>query len=296
MTDRETIAHTFIETPPLPKDMMEGLKRERTVKALRRTYIVHACAKLPLITVVVKLSNNRKQSKYATDLFVSSAYVLASRKDSPSPAHEILIWLPDVDLYGYYLADRQSVFVYPFTSWYMIEMELAIYLTRLKNAVNLDGYRHIPDIFHPVDIHLPALPKLISVRGLDRPVSAEISRRVAESEKSVLCRPLAPELHAVYKALDILYLYLTDHSLPDESIIWMTKSLVLKVRREAYAQWETENCPMSSNPLKPYPYIKYSYLFNRYHAYDHVTYWLFYAGMAVLGIFLIVMLIRVAAG
>ena len=214
----------FLKKYELPQDLKEAMKKKRVVYTTHGKFVLGPLQEVRSITVLVDPSQFNEQDcvplegdpyEHESGLFCTTAYALVSDSPEVSNPDEILVWLPEVGLYGCWDADANQLYVYPGIKWSDLEKDLSTYLlTRW-------GYNLFPNILCHIKVweHFDFLPRDLTaqVKRILSITNTEVRHKLADEflrqyEDRLLSHPYNWELDHLYHELLILYNYQVQHA------------------------------------------------------------------------------------
>lgn len=211
----------YVKNYALPAALKNFLKKSRIIETENGIYTLTPWKEMHMITLLINpqaISNKRKLPYTSHPLsrgyFCVSAYPLVSDSQSFIDPDEILLWLPEHNLFGTYHNDKQQISIYKNCTWLDIESELDQYLMIQKPSTNLakhlrlsEHFDFIPDNFHTQVVNL------LYKNDVGWETLTEAERLTWQYERALLNHPFHADLYCQYLALMHLYKYLASYPL-----------------------------------------------------------------------------------
>lgn len=222
----------FLKTYPLPGDLRRAFPVGMRIPIGNTSYWFPAIRQMPLVGV-------RVQTLHRGDGYATTAYVIAypAGQQHLSLSADVLLWLPAVNMYGYYLYYARKLKVYVGKTWTDIEANPALYLTHKLAAVNLEAVVPLSHYLYPVDTNLPVLAKEL-LRAAPTPrILHSLEDHIGTYERAHLYLPYHRDSHEAYHALIEIYEYLATHGPESRRLLYLAKATALNLRWHRYVAW-----------------------------------------------------------
>lgn len=227
----------FTEEYIFPTEIKNALGAKKRIETRGGVYTLYSWQEAKQVTILINHQQCQEEKMLPEDpnlqvkgRYCTTAYVLVSEAQDFVDPEEVLLWLPQLSLYGCYDNDTHQLYVYPDTTWKQIEANMPAYLHRAMECKNVLCVEKVWQSFDFLPLHFPAMVDKL-VRGCpseERLKDVEILAWL--HERALLSHPFHSDLYDQYVALLDLYIYLARHSIcraGADILAWFNKSAII---------------------------------------------------------------------